>query len=347
MSRHLARFGEKRRMGAYERLEHEMQKDHLKFPQMRAEMRTLALDGSKLPTHYTCPIIDPGTGEIINADRVTCPEGGYVPASGDKGGHGWNVVQAVTLTGLVFGSQTIPLNRSERQAGAEVIDRLNRDFGAELNPDKTHVLIADGGFNSPEVRRACERGGFVEQIHYASHVDAPKSKRHARERNQRRYGIEGYPNWYANGHRELSCKCGQHKLSRRTSRKDGVRTVRTEGECVNCGSISITAGLWRRGNTALNARQFVRCQPGEEAQADWSFGNFLTFNDPIAAEYGRKRFAHNEGFHGHITQRFQLFKGKRWFRRTAQARTDRALVSSITHSLAMEQRTRAGQAPPG
>jgi hypothetical protein len=90
----------------------------------------------------------------------------------------------------------------------------------------------------------------------------------------------------------------------------------------------------------------VHLQPDEKDRANWAFGNPLTYNDGLAKVYGTKRFAHNEGFHGKMTTRFNLFKGKRWFQRKAHARLDVAMTYSITHALAMEQRRRVAASPP-
>ena len=76
----------------------------------------------------------------------------------------------------------------------------------------------------------------------------------------------------------------------------------------------------------------------------------MTFNSLEAQEYGIRRFWHNEGFHGALVSRFGLVKEKRWFRRRDQARIDVAMVFSIQHAIAMEQRRRLraaqAQGPP-
>ncbi|MGB7588857.1 MAG: hypothetical protein WBM00_09130, partial [Solirubrobacterales bacterium] len=149
----------------------------------------------------------------------------------------------------------------------------------------------------------------------------------------------GYRDWCANGHRELHCVCGQGKTTPRVSRdKNGRAVVRVEGECKNCGGITITSGKWR---VTDNPKRFVRCLPGEEDQADWLFGNPLTFNNRIAAKFGRNRFGHGEGFHGHLVTRFGLLKGKSWYRRREQAQLDFLIVFCSMHALAIEQRRRA------
>ena len=81
-------------------------------------------------------------------------------------------------------------------------------------------------------------------------------------------------------------------------------------------------------------------------------GNPMTFHDPLAKEYGQRRFWHNEGFHGTLATRFGLIKDKRWFRRQVQVKTEFAIAGAAMHLIAMEQRRRTaarlqGQVPPG
>lgn len=99
VSRHRARFGERRRLKAYVALERRLLDEHLDCPELQEEARILNLDGTKIETHYTAPIVDPRTGLTVNDAKVTAPDAGYVPHSAgpDKGGHGWNLV-SVTST---------------------------------------------------------------------------------------------------------------------------------------------------------------------------------------------------------------------------------------------------------
>ena len=89
--------------------------------------------------------------------------------------------------------------------------------------------------------------------------------------------------------------------------------------------------------------------PGESPdQADWLFGNPLTFNASLGKQYGKNRFGHGEGFHGHLVTRFGLLKGKSWYRRREQAQLDFLMVFCSMHALAMEQRRRSkAKTPPG
>lgn len=83
--------------------------------------------------------------------------------------------------------------------------------------------------------------------------------------------------------------------------------------------------------------------PGEEDKIDWRVGNPLTFHDPLSAKYGSARFGQNEGFHGALVTRFGMLKEKAWYRSKTQAERDLFIIFSAMHSLAKEQRRRAGQ----
>lgn len=77
---------------------------------------------------------------------------------------------------------------------------------------------------------------------------------------------------------------------------------------------------------------------------DLLMGNPLTFNDRVAAEYGRRRFGHHEGFHGALVSRLGLIKDKRWFRRLDEAKIATAITFCVMHVAALEQRRRRAEA---
>lgn len=357
VSRHRKRFGERRRRGAYERFFKKIVQEHLiNFPEMREEARLLSLDGSKLETHFTCPIYD--GDRLVNEHAVTCPDGGYVGrgAGADKSGHGFNQLTLTALSGLPLTGALLPLHHGESTAAIELVKReLRRDVLPYLARDKHHVLVADGAFHRHELRREIRQAGIVEQIHNVSHGDSERSTENARKHDHLVWEIDGYPNWHSNGHYEISCSCGEGTVAKRYRLKAERVVISSEGKCANCGPITITAGRWRKVQNYKRTGQtaFVRCQPDQMDEADQAFGNPLTFNDPLSEFYGWKRFAHGEGLHGTLVSRFGLLKGKRWFRRADQAKTDVAMVFSIMHALSMEQRRRAaanaaaaGSSPP-
>jgi hypothetical protein len=306
--------------------------------------RLLYLDGTKLATHYTCSKFNPKTGEIVNASKVTCPDGGYVPPSAgeDHSGHGWNVVTLMSEDGVPLAHRVVKLHEGEKPTAVDVLGDFLREI-APLLPDDVRVITADGGFNADAVRTAARRSGCIENIHAASHGTMPSSDRHAAKLRAKRYAIEGYPNWQANGFREIFCACGRGSIARVAWRdEDGRAQVRSQGECATCGSITIKSGRWR---VAQNPDRFVRCLPGEKP--DLQFGNPLTYDDPMAEVYGKRRRGHQEGAFGDsLTQRFEHVKGKRWFRRKAEAEADTGVVFSIMLALAEVQYTaRLGALP--
>jgi hypothetical protein len=352
--RHKKRFTEERREEIWLAIERELLLEHLETEELKEEALVMHLDGSPLLTHYTAPMKSRHYGGVLNdpdgpygqARKITCIDGGYVPdsAPADKRGHGWNIVIISTLSGVPLAWVLVPLNASERTTALELV---NSTFARDVAPHlkgKIKVLTADGAFQKPALRAALRRFGVVENIHLVSHAPKKKSKDRAAKFDQARYAIEGFPKWFANGHREIFCACGKGVAKRINVGKNGEARVGVFGQCKNgCGSISVASGDWR----FTEDDRFVRCNPKDPVdERDWAFGNPLTFNDLNAAEYGRKRFGHNEGLHGTLSNRFKLIHHKRWFRRAAQARIETAMTFSIMHALALEQRRRAAE-PPG
>lgn len=315
-------------------------------PMLDHGARLLYLDGSKIETHYTAPKFKRRTGEIVNPTKITCPDAGFVPPSAgpDHSGHGWNAVVLMTEDGVPMAHRVVKLNEQERNAAVDVLGDFMREI-EPLLPDDVRVLTADGGFFSPRVQSAARATGCVENIHNASHATQPKTQRQVTKLARMRFKIQDYPNWHADGFRRIHCACGQASIARRAWRdRDGRAQVRLEGSCENCGSISITSGRWRQ---AKNPNRYVRCLPGEVG--DLQFGNPLTYTDDMSGIYGKRRHGHQEGTFGHsLTQRFELVKGKRWFRRKAQADADTNLVFSVMLTLAELQYNaqRTGAAPP-
>lgn len=340
VSRHRTRFGEARRLEAYQQLFDRLLDEHLEDPAMQEECRVLDIDGSHVLTHYTCP--KTRNGQVTNAASVTCPDGGFLPPTPDgKGGHGFNMISMTTATGLPVAWKVRPIQESEKLVAESL---LSGEFAQKVQPklprDKLGVLSADGAFHSQPIRKLCQDLGLVSNIHLSSHADRESSRRSAALRHQQTFAIEGYPNWMATGHRELACRCGQGTIARVFERRDrdGKARTRLEGRCQTCGNITVTAGLWR---TAQNPKRFVRLGPGDARdRVDWTFGNPMTYNDPIATEFGRGRFGHQEGFHGALVSRFRFLKTKHWYRRRTTAELDAVMTFCVMHTVAMEQRRR-------
>jgi hypothetical protein len=347
--KHLQRWGLERHIAAYQQLFQQLVGEHLAVPEFRQEARALNIDGSVIRSHYTSKErLDRKTGELKPA---TLDGGGFMPRRRDnqgKDGHGFNMVAVSTSTGLPLAYRLTPL-ATKGHGEADTALAMFRDEWKEnvvphLDPEIA-VLTGDAAYTKQALRAELRTLGILENCHRVSHGSSATNKRNERRTRAREYQIEDYPNWRANGHREIHCLCGGYKLAKRVSRNQNGEVVsRVEGECKTCGTITITSGRWR---AAQNPRRFVRCQPGEEHEADWLFGNPLTFNDKLSAQFGRNRFGHGEGFHGHLQTRFGLLKNKAWYRRREQAQLDFLMVFCGMHALAMEQRRRAARGAGG
>jgi hypothetical protein len=347
--RHLQRWGLDRHIGAYQELFQRLVHEHLEDADFQEEARTLNIDGSVVRSHYSSfERLNRRTGEI----KPPTLEGGGFMARTDtnsgKDGHGFNMVAITTSTGLPLTCRLTPLATKGHGEGDTALAMLREEWRENVAPhlsDKLAVLTADAAYTKAALRAELREQGIIENCHPVSHADRIESNQNAEKNNQDVIQIQGYPDWRANGHRELYCVCGSGKVTPRLSRdRKGRAVVRVEGECKSCGNITITSGLWR---LTENPKRFVRCLPGETAkQADWLFGNPLTFNADLGKQFGKNRFGHGEGFHGHLVTRFGLLKGKSWYRRREQTQLDFLMVFCSMHALAMEQRRRAN-APPG
>jgi hypothetical protein len=321
------------------------------LPGMREECRTLHADGSKLETHATPP--KTRKGKVTNewkkgrsggrVPAITAPDAGFVPNNGgnaEHSGNGWNIVMVMSAKGTVLARRNVPLNASESGTLCEMAPEVGQVLDV-LDTPEVRVLTTDGAFHSQETRRALRGVGIVENTHLSSHANRASTRRKANERTRKRYVIDGYPNWHATGHREIDCACGQGKTTRVVGLDaHGRALARLKGECEVCGSVLITSGRWRLSKH----EKFVKCLPSEREEAEFDFGNPLTYNDSLSAEYGRRRFNGQEGaFGSQFTQRFKLLKSKRWFYRQSQVDLEVAAVITITHALSLERWRRMGE----
>lgn len=321
------------------------------LPEMREECRTLHADGSKLETHATPPKLR--NGKVTNewkkgrdgkrVPAITAPEAGFVPNPGgnaDHSGSGWNIVMVMSSKGTVLAHRNVPLNASESGTLAQMAPEVGEVLANLDGEPELRVLTTDAAFHSHETRRALRDVGIVENTHLSSHGSRESARRSATSRAKKRYAIDGHPDWFATGHRELVCRCEQGKTTRVAGVGAGGRAVaRLKGECAECGSILITSGMWRLSQN----EKFVKCLPSERGEAEFDFGNPLTFNDALAKEYGCQRFNGQEGaFGSQFTQRWKLLKSKRWFYRQTQVDLEVAAVVTITHALSLERWRRAG-----
>jgi hypothetical protein len=349
ISRHLRRFGKERRGDAWDSLARALRDLHLEeFPELRAEAQVIQTDGTKIETHYTAPKIDRKTKTVVNSSHVTAPDAGYVPPSAgpDKSGHGWTLMPISTAQGVPLSWTISPLHASESvTATSLVLDDFRQNVIPRLDQNRgVGILTADGAFSSARLREALRENGYVENIHHVSHK-TDSSDRAATER-KRRIPIEGYMNWFSDGHRQLVCTCGKGSTSGRFAKtKSGRVTTRVEGVCANCGSITITSGLWTLAQNPPRFATIDSSNPDEDP--DYLLGNPLTFDNPLSGEFGRRRMGHCEGLYGTFATRWKLNKGKRWLRSIHDVRADVGMVFSIIHVLTMEQRRLKALAPPG
>jgi len=350
MSRFLReRWTEDHHVAVYRELDRQLLFEMLELPEVREEARISGMDGSCMPIHHKAPIRDPQTGEIVN--HPTALDAGYVPGDGPKSGHGYHVNMIATHRGTVLGWMTGPRHMSEQTMALEMLDEFAEDVKPKLDADHTCVMSGDGGYASNEIREKAQAAGLVPNIHNVSHADRLSSHAERERANTKRIPIDdrgqnpACANWFANGHRELICQCGEGRAEKDVQTRNGKPIISTRGRCKTCGDIRITAGRWKLVQNWKQVGQsaFVPCERGDTP--DWSFGNPLTFNDPIAEIYGKGRFGHQEGLHGHLVSGYGLLKGKRWFRRQSQADLDCALVFSILKTLALEKHRRARRAP--
>jgi len=331
------------------------------LPGMREGCQTLYADGSKLETHATPPKYDENK-VLVNEWRTdrhgnrvrgfTAPEAGYISpqecGSPDHSGAGWNIVFVMSSKGTVLGHRNVPMHTGEIPTLTELVPEIGQTLDV-LGEPELRVLTTDAGFHSQTTRKALREIGVLENTHLSSASNAPSTQKSAEKRTLNRFKIDGYPKWRATGDREIVCECGQGKTSRLAGLdpKTGKARARIKGECSDCGSILITSGLWRLSPS----RGFVKCLPHEHDRAEWNFGNPLTFTDPLAIQYGRRRFNSQEGaFGSQFTQRFKLLKSKRWFYRQTQVNLEVSAVITITHALSLERHRRmrlmTGAAPP-
>lgn len=349
VSRHKERFPAAIRERLWREIEYATRMENLSLPENLPLLRSLGTDGTKVETSHTCPIIDPKTGEIVNADKVTCPTGGYVPLSAgpDKSGHGWNLISASTHNRQPAAWEVVLLPDSERSKGAELVaEQILRDI-TPLLKGQVGIFTTDVAFHSSPMRKTCQTAGFVPNIHLSSHADTERARKSVERRNKQVFTFPDYPNWRANGHREIYCACGKGKVSKRFYQTNKGEVIpRVEGSCPTCGSITITAGDRRR-----SATQFIRCHPADTVeQRDYALGNGLTFHDPVSDAHGNARWHSQEGLHSMAEQRFELTSKKRR-RSITHVRIDIAMAFTLIHAISMNdilsRREQQDDAPPG
>jgi hypothetical protein len=345
--RHKQRFGLDEHLAAYRELFERLVQEHFEeFPELAEEARVVYWDGSMLLSHYTSfERVNRETGEI---KPPTLSGGGYRPRKPDnagKDGHGFNLVSAITQTGLPLGARLTPINEPEATTARGILeDEWRQVVAPYLEDDLVRVMASDAAYTGGRFRQAVHQAGFIPNCHSVSHAKRERSTQNADRKSRSKLTIRYRKNWYLNGHHELFCKCGAGKTMRRASKKaNGEAVGRLEGSCPNCDSVSLSAGEWRLFASSRKTNAVAKALPDEKGKIDWRVGNPLTYYDRLSAQYGSARFGHQEGFHGSLVTRFGLLKEKSWHRDRRQAERDVLQVFCGMHALAMEQRRRAAR----
>jgi hypothetical protein len=359
ITRHLTKwFAEDERRDLYCELDRKLRQRVVQLPGFDEETSKLGMDGSQHGTHFTPPIPEADregnlTGRIRNAHipagrpgAITAPDAGIVGGSGAKSGQGWQFVGLFSEHGTLLGWDISALHLSERDAAERVMRSYEAEVLPHREPKTISVLTADGGFTSPKLRQQLQDLRIAPNIHKASHGDSERSHRNVARRNQEWIHFahpskRHYLNWGVNGHSEISCQCGEGTTERifRIG-KSGQLSIATRGDCDNCGGVTITAGKWRRSQ---NPAKFVLAIDGG---GDPSVGNSLTFNDPLAREYGQDRFGWNESIHATLMRRFGLLK-QSWMRSKTQVETEFAIAASAISVLLLERARKQAEAASG
>lgn len=289
--------------------------------------------------------------------RVTA-DGGFMAYSAgrNRGGHGYTSVTLTDQGGLPLDFVMSPINQSERLHAMRLLDSYDANVRPLLDPngkpDKPRVLSADAGFTGHRIRNRIRDLGAVENIHQVSGSKRKQSTDWDKKLSAKKQAIvhpkKRTKNWYADGHRQIHCVCGEGKTSSKFYvRQDGRVIPRVQGECDNCGSISITSGQWR-----LRGGEWRRVDSRNPRDVpDLQMGNPLTFHSELSGEYARRRFSVNEGFYSVLSNRFGVIRGRRRVKRIEEAELQVAMACCLLHAIAHEGRRRAqaggAQTPPG
>jgi hypothetical protein len=320
---------------------------------------------------FICPVFEKDkdgnpTGVVVNEGRVTCWDGGVLAKeSHGHGAHGF-ALMLISTDSRVHLVHSIGRNTDNHgRAGTRLVrDGLDPLIGARLRAHpKTGVMNADSAFadavaDGLTFRQAVRNAGLIENSHAVSHARRRESEENAAKKSATLYPLEGAPGWYANGHREVTCACGQANVAKVfRPLRDGRVSARVEATCLNakcpaykagvkagknCGSICVTSGQWvmKKDNVSF---ELYDPTDAECPAPDLQLGNGLTFNDPLAEIFGTKRWAHNEGFHGVLATYYKLVWGKRYFQTLDQVRIEAAMVFIDLHLRGIESRRRSLQ----
>ncbi len=348
MCRHRKRFPWERRLGVYRAYFDRLRKLNALDPELREGLRTLGIDGTAQPSSMTCPKINPDTGEVVNASRVTCPTGGYRVKDGEKV-HGFAVVPLLCLHELPWAYAHGGVNMEERAAAFRTVEDFRDNVIPYMGPRRGGVFTGDTNFHDQILPPLLQSLGYVPNIHHVSHAEHRLTTESQKAEAARlEFDLEGRPGWYVDGFRELHHRCGKPVHTYRKIEQVGERVVlRTEGECKHCEkSITITAGTWRKVKDTTRSAKDPRGQSkfvpmhltDPESAREWDLGNPFSYHDELSARFGEMRFGHGEGFNGSCVKRFKLFKTKARLENDARAELHCVMVFCIMHGLTQRRR---------
>ncbi len=209
-------------------------------------------------SHYTSfERRDRKTG-IVKPPTLT--GGGYRPrikSNAGKDGHGFNMIAAVTQTGLPLAARLTAINEAEAKTARHILeDEWQRTVAPYLQDDLIRVMASDAAYSGGHFREAVHRAGFIPNCHPVSHADTKRSQANAERKTKANLTIQYRENWHLNGHHELGCKCGQGKVMRRAEKNaSGEAVGRLEAPAPTVGrsssrpatgDSSATRKLWRK-----------------------------------------------------------------------------------------------------
>jgi hypothetical protein len=126
-------------------------------------------------------------------------------------------------------------------------------------------------------------------------------------------------------------------VQKRFHRTEKGRLIpRLEGQCVNCGPITITSGDWK-----YTEKKWKHRSTHPAGEPDLQMGNPLTFSNPIAKGLAKRRFAVQEGVHSILATRFPLLRG----RQRVKYLEDVELRTAMTFARSTGSLTRARSSP--
>lgn len=339
--------GEDARVAAWEAcFERIVANNIAEFPILQEDVLMLFGDGTGVGTYFTAAIYEKKTKKhrdgaprlIVNADKITAPEAGYVPYSAGKhkAGHGWNIFNLSGAMGLPYCYAVTRRQDPEADAALRLFKTQYQRLILPWVRGQICLFSADGALHSQPLRAYLRSLNIVENIHLASHYPGQRTSREVTRMDKATYGIHGHDHWCVNGHRELRARCAPdyQLISHRYRIENGHLRVYVEGRC-DCGdkddNVTITSGRWRMNSQGT---EFVPCANGEEP--DWEMGNPLTYHSKLGERVGKARWSYQEGLHGLLSTTYALLDDKRWWRRTDEVRLEAAMVFCIIHIVARE-----------